>query len=149
MRTDWLDAVDAEARTWLNTPYASGGRVKGVGVDCGGLIYETYNPVCGPFPEFPHYSPDWGVHKHDEKYLDFIMPFVRQIGVAVPGCISLFHLGLNYAHAAILLKGGDYIHAWGRTRNGRCTLDKPRTLIYMARQFSDGFPPKHFIPKDA
>jgi cell wall-associated NlpC family hydrolase len=149
MRTDWIDYVDTEARSWLNTPYVAGAHVKGVGADCGGIIYEIFNPVCGPFDPYPHYPPDWGVHGGPERYLDFIMPHVRELAAPLPGCISMFHIGVHYAHAAILLKDGNYIHAWGRTRNGRVCLDPPRLLNYMAKQHSNGFAPKHFYPKDA
>jgi cell wall-associated NlpC family hydrolase len=31
-------AIVAEARTWVDTPWKHQGRLKGVGVDCGGLI---------------------------------------------------------------------------------------------------------------
>ena len=31
----------AEARTWLDTPFRAQGRIKGVGVDCGGLLVCT------------------------------------------------------------------------------------------------------------
>lgn len=34
-------AVIREARSWIGTPYHHQGRVKGVGVDCGGLIIEV------------------------------------------------------------------------------------------------------------
>lgn len=33
--------VIAEARTWLGTPFHHQGRVKGVGVDCAGVVLET------------------------------------------------------------------------------------------------------------
>src|SRR5262245_33676873 len=32
------DQIIAEARTWLRTPFRHQGRVKGVGVDCAGLV---------------------------------------------------------------------------------------------------------------
>ena len=35
------DAVVAEARTWLDTPFRHQGRLKGVGVDCLGIIVEV------------------------------------------------------------------------------------------------------------
>ncbi|WP_436904878.1 hypothetical protein [Acinetobacter johnsonii] len=33
-----------EALTWLGTPYHHQGRVKDVGVDCGTLLCEVYEP---------------------------------------------------------------------------------------------------------
>jgi cell wall-associated NlpC family hydrolase len=149
MRSDWIDYVDTEARTWIGTPYVSGAHLKGVGADCGGIIYEIFSPICGPFAPYPHYPPDWSVHGGPESYLDFILPHVRPIPAPAPGGIALFHLGLRYAHAAIVLKDGNFLHSWGRTRHGHVCIEQPRVVNYMVKRFSDGFPPKYFYPKDA
>lgn len=132
-----------EARTWESTPYVPGARVKGVGTDCGGILYELYNPYFGPFPPFPNAPPDWALHNEDERYLDFIMPYVVETKTVQPGGFSLFHMGLVYAHAAIFLDDGYYIHAWGRLREGRVTKTKPRVMKALAKDF----PIKHFYPK--
>ncbi len=50
---EWRDWIIAEAKTWKGTPYQHKGRVMGVGVDCGGMIYQTYTPLLGPFKPFP------------------------------------------------------------------------------------------------
>jgi cell wall-associated NlpC family hydrolase len=115
----WRDLVIADALTWKFTPYQHKGRRKGVGVDCGGLLYEVYNPLLGPFAPFPDsYAPDWGAHKEDnEIYLDFIMPYVVEVNGPQRGGFSLFHYGRNYSHAAIWT-GKNYIHAFGRSNVG-------------------------------
>jgi cell wall-associated NlpC family hydrolase len=144
----WREQVCATAREWEDTPYVPKGRVKGVGVDCGGLLYEVYNPICGDFPPMPDdYSADWSVHEQNERYLSFIMPFVQEIKEPLPGDFSLFHLGLNYAHAAILLDNGRYIHAWGRLRSGRVTQTPIRVMNGMVKITGNGFPARHFTPK--
>jgi len=44
-----LARLDAEARSWLNTPFAARQAAKGAGVDCVHLLAEIYK-VCGLFP---------------------------------------------------------------------------------------------------
>lgn len=142
---NWRELAITEAKTWESTPYVPKARVKGVGVDCGGLLYEVYNPLFGPFPPMPNdYSADWCVHEYNERYLDFIMPFVHEVPSVKPGGFSLFHQGLNYAHAAIMLDNGRYIHAWGRLRQGRVTQSPVRVMMAMPGQ--NKFKPRHFEP---
>lgn len=123
---EWRDALLAEAQTWKWTPYQHRGRVKGVGVDCGGLIYELYNPWFGPFKPFPNdYPPDWAAHKEgNELYLDFIRPYVEEVKKVPPAGFTLFHYGRNFSHAAIWT-GRRYLHAFGRTNAGCVKEDMP------------------------
>ena len=116
---EWRDWGVNEARIWKFTPYQHKGRVKGVGVDCGGLLYETYCPLLGPFKTFPEdYAPDWAAHKDgNELYLDFILPYVQQVAAVPKGGFTLFHYGRNYSHAAIW-SGKSYVHAFGRNNVG-------------------------------
>lgn len=133
-----------EARTWEGTRYMPGCKLKGVGTDCGGILYELYNPYFGPFPPFPNAPPDWALHSSTERYLDFVMPFVQEVRQIAPGGFSLFHMGLAYAHAAIMLDDGYYIHAWGRLREGAVTRTKKRVMQALVKP---DFPARHFIPK--
>jgi len=118
---NWRNDIVVEARTWLNTPYHHKGRVKGVGVDCGGLIYEVYKKVLGippePFPD--NYAEDWGLHKEDnELYLNFIMPYVQQTSKLMPGDLVVFQFGRAFAHGTIYIGNDEVIHAYGRTGFG-------------------------------
>ena len=121
----WRDAVIIEAETWLNTPYHHKGRVKGVGVDCGGLLYELYQPWLGPFKPFPtDYSADWAAHRDgNELYLDFVMPYVEQVPQVPKAGFTLFQYGRNFSHAAIWC-GKRYIHAFGRSNVGMVKYDR-------------------------
>lgn len=115
----WRQRVVDDARSWKFTPYHHKGRVKGVGVDCGGLLYEVYGTYLGPFPPFPDtYPPDWSLHRDNEIYLDFIMPFVEEVHAPIAGGFSLFKYGRNFAHAAIYTHKRTYIHAYGRNNVG-------------------------------
>jgi cell wall-associated NlpC family hydrolase len=112
-------SVLAEVRSWLNTPYEHKGRVKGVGVDCGGLLYEVYGKILNsqlkPFPT--DYAPDWTLHQGEELYLNFIDEYVKPSQTPVIGCPVLFKVGRCYGHAGIVTDRG-VIHAWGRTAHG-------------------------------
>jgi cell wall-associated NlpC family hydrolase len=119
--------------------------VKGTGVDCGGLIYQVYNPHFGPFAPFPeNYPADWALHNDQERYLDFIMAYVRETSVAKVVGITLFKVARAFSHAAIYIDNNDYIHAWGRPRHGSVVQTKAKVMYAMAK---NGI--KHFYPKDA
>jgi cell wall-associated NlpC family hydrolase len=125
----WRDAVIAETRTWMWTPYRHASRVKGVGVDCGGLLYQVYDIFLGPFKGYPDYPPDWALHKaNNEIYLDFIMPYVQRVDAPVRGGFTLFQFARAFSHAAIFT-GEKYIHAWGRSTAGCVKEDSP--LFFM------------------
>lgn len=131
--------------SWYGTPYVHKGRVKGVGCDCGGFIYEVFNPFVGPFPAFPtDYPPDWALHNDNELYLDFILPFVREIPRPKAGGLTLYHIGKRYAHAALMLENGNYIHSWGRQGSCGVTITPPRVMRQYVRNYGNGFREKHF-----
>lgn len=145
MLTSVADAIVAEAHTWLGTPYVPRALIKGVGVDCGGLLYKNYEPYM-PLPPFPQdYSADWALHGDKELYLDWIAPYAVQLTAPVRGGFSVFHYGTKYAHGAIYCGGGWYIHAWGRQRQGRVAKQQVRVLMNICN--TKAFPPKHFEPK--
>lgn len=116
---EWRQWVIDEARTYKGTPYQHKGRVKGVGVDCGGMIYQIYTPLLGPFAPFPSdYAQDWSVHRDNELYLDFIKDHVISVPGPVPGGLAMIQMGRNFAHAAVCTEKRTLIHAWGRTQAG-------------------------------
>jgi NlpC/P60 family putative phage cell wall peptidase len=137
---EWRQYIIDEARTWKGTPYQHKARIKGIGCDCGGIIYQIYTPLLGPFAPFPRdYAQDWAMHNEDTRYLDFIIPHVKQIPKAVPGGLALFKVGRSFSHAAICTEKKSFIHAWGRTQHGSVVENKigffrmglvPRDVIY-------------------
>ena len=125
MHSSWRDDIVSEARTWLGTKYHHKGRVKGVGVDCGGLIYEVFKKVmgipCEPFPTV--YAEDWGLHRDDnELYLNFIMPYVVPIAIPQLGDLVVFKFGRAYAHGSIYIGNNSVIHSYGRTGRGSVVI---------------------------
>jgi cell wall-associated NlpC family hydrolase len=130
MDSDTRRSILAEAESWIGTPYHHMARCKGVGVDCGGLLYEVYNPHYGPLPAMPVYPQDWALHTENEIYLDFIAPFVREVRYPVAGGIALLQFGRNYSHACISTgdQFGWFIHAYGR--NGYGSVIKSRLQFF-------------------
>jgi NlpC/P60 family putative phage cell wall peptidase len=54
------DAIVAEARSWIGTPYQHQASLKGVGCDCLGLLRGVWRAMKGDEPELPPpYAPDW------------------------------------------------------------------------------------------
>lgn len=148
MPTDLTDddrhKICDNAMEWLDTPYSPKAHVKGVGVDCGRLVYHSFDPVVGPFGPYPEYNEDFSMHCDFERYLEFIKPYSRRVKKPKFGDITLFHFGLVYAHAAILLPDGRYIHAFGKRRHGRVTISKERMMLAMNSQFGNGYVPQHY-----
>lgn len=136
--------VIAEARSWIGTPYHHKGRVKGVGVDCGGMVYACYEPHyhLKPFPD--DYPADWCLHDQQELYLDWISPYVSEVRHPVPGGLSLFRFGKCYAHAAIYTEKNTFIHAYGRTKFGQVKED-PLTFFRVGGLIR---PVRHFDTRD-
>ncbi len=136
----WRQWIVDQTRDWMYTPYQHKGRIKKVGVDCGGLLYEIYNPLLGPFRPFPEdYSADWSMHVKQELYLDFIGPYVSEVPKPQIGGFSLFYFGLNYSHAGIYIGGGQYVHAYGTNRSGGV---RKNGALFFKRHTEK--PPKHF-----
>jgi len=115
------NAVVAEARRWVGTPYHHGQMVKGPqgGVDCAMLMAGVFQAV-GYLPPFDvnHYPPDWFLNNRAERYLGVVLEYAREIEEADvgPGDVVMFCLGADrtrYAHGAIVDDPGmpNIIHA--------------------------------------
>ncbi|MEA4835374.1 MAG: hydrolase [Anaeromusa sp.] len=110
------ESVVAEAKAWLNTPYHSGARLKGVGVDCGQLLIGVYENAgflqqgeCEPGA----YAFDWHLHRSEEKYLSWVQKYCDLIdGDPLPGDIAVFQFGRCISHAGIVIAWPVIIHAY-------------------------------------
>lgn len=113
-------AIVAEARSWLLTPYRHQASLRGVGVDCLGLVRGVWRGVIGGEPQVtPAYTPDWAEALGEETLLEAARVHLREIapGAARAGDVLLFRMGLGSVakHAAIVTGGDTIIHAyWGR-----------------------------------
>lgn len=119
MDTETRASILAEARSWLGTPFHHKGRIKHVGVDCGGFIYEVYSKFF-PLKPFPSsYAEDWALHRdNNEIYLDFIKDYVVEIAAPIPAGLVMFQVGRAFSHGTIYTERDTYIHAYGRTQMG-------------------------------
>ena len=108
--------IVAEARSWCGTPYHHMARIKGVGVDCLQILIGIYSAV-GLVPQDidPGYYPnDWMLHRSDERYLDGVSRYARELpdgSEAKPGDFVVYLFGRCYSHSAIVLEPGLYVHA--------------------------------------
>lgn len=110
------------ARTFLETPYVLGGRVKGAGVDCATLI-GCYLEECGfcNREELGVYGHDWFCHATDERYmLRLIRHAPRTLDAicqgtvdAKPGSLVLFKVAESrlFNHGGIITNWPLIIHA--------------------------------------
>ena len=110
------DAIVAEARAWIGTPYLHQASLKGVGCDCLGLLRGVWRAVVGEEPEAPApYTPDWA----EAGRRDTLVEAARRHLVEVesrdirPGDILLFRWrdGLPAKHCAIATAPDRMIHA--------------------------------------
>jgi cell wall-associated NlpC family hydrolase len=142
-------AVVAEARSWLRTPYHHMGRVKGAGVDCATLLAEVYTRAgIVPAVEIPYYPPDWHLHQNAERYLNFILAHATEVfpGVAQgeaesrpsPSCeakpkpadVALWRFGKCFSHGAIVVEWPLVIHAY----SGKgCILEDAERAVWLSR----------------
>lgn len=110
---DWREQILAEAKTWLNTPYHSMARVKGAGVDCGQFILAVYIS-CGLIEpvETGAYSPEWHLHRGEEKYLLWVKTYCNPVDEPEPGDIMMYQFGRCQSHGGIYMGDGEIIHAF-------------------------------------
>jgi cell wall-associated NlpC family hydrolase len=108
-------AVVIETSTWLQTPYHSGARIKGVGVDCGQLligVFENAGVIPAGSCDPGQYSPEWHLHRSEEMYLGWVEKYCKPVDVAQPGDIAVFQFGRCVSHAGIVIDWPRIIHAY-------------------------------------
>lgn len=105
------DAVLAEARRWLGTPFRHQADVRGEGVDCVMLLVRVYHAAgCIPPIDPRPYPRGWFLR--DSRYLDWLAPYtVPREGPPQPADVACFQVGRAPAHAAIVVAWPRVIHA--------------------------------------
>jgi cell wall-associated NlpC family hydrolase len=110
------NAIIAEARSWVGTPYLHMGRRKGVGCDCATFIAEVFHAV-GLISQvqIDGYAPFWHLHRSEERYLtqvlDYAVEFNPMREPPLPGDIALWRYGRTYSHGAIIVSWPEIIEA--------------------------------------
>ncbi|HVT35708.1 MAG TPA: NlpC/P60 family protein [Nevskiaceae bacterium] len=125
--------IIAAARGWLGTPFRHQGRVRGVGVDCLGL-------VIGVARELALVAPDFDVPPYGREPLNGLLlnglrgqlvPCAEQ-----PGAVALVRWYREPQHVGILTADGTMVHAWDSA--GACVEHRysapwrKRTVAYFA-----------------
>ena len=110
--------IVTEARSWIKTPYHHAARIKGVGVDCGQLLYGVYIDGCGLVPPFDveAYPNDWMMNRSEERFMRYITSHADEVDTPRPGDIALYMVGKCHAHAAIVVEWPTVIHADSKSR---------------------------------
>ena len=111
MLTDRQRIIIEQARTWLGTPFAHQGRVKGLGVDCGGLLVCVGREVGVEVADTPAYSmsPDPEIFR--SMLADYCYPISKD--EMAPGDVVWISFAGEPRHVAFVTDIG-LLHAWGR-----------------------------------
>lgn len=117
------EQIVAETRRWIGTPYHKAAMLRGVGCDCGTLLYCVYRDlgIIAPDVDLGLFSHDWFHHASDERYFLKVMREVPKVieticyrsTVALPGSIVLTKCvqSKRYNHGGIVTKWPKVIHA--------------------------------------
>lgn len=100
-------AVIAEAKTWLSTPYLAQARVKGAGADCATSLIAFFADA-GMIEDFKPepYSVQWALHHRTERYIGHVLNHAVEITEAevLPADIVMFKNGNAYGHGALIVE---------------------------------------------
>lgn len=113
----------AVALSWEGTPYVTGARVKGAGIDCATFLAEYLIEIgAAPAIELFVYAQDWFCNTEKELYFDELSKYAtcvwegRCLGTppAQPGDIVLFRVAKSrlYNHGAIITGWPRALHAF-------------------------------------
>lgn len=111
-----LDIVK-EARTWLNTPFRHQARLKGVGVDCLGVVIGVCKALklAEGYDDITNYSRRPNSQKIQAEIIKYGVPI--NLSDSMPGDIGLFKFTKEPQHFAIFTDIG-ILHAYSDA--GKC-----------------------------
>lgn len=122
------NAVVAEAKTWLGTPWHHRAAVRGAGCDCALFPLKVYQAVglVEEGVEVADYPPDWALHRDEERYLAMVERFGAPIALeqAAAGDFIVWRYGRAFSHGGIVVAPGQVIHAYRKV--GCVTIDDYR-----------------------
>jgi len=107
-------AVVEAARKWIGTPYHHNAMVPHAGIDCATLLVASFKGagLIGDI-QLPLYSPQWHLHRDEDKYLDFIKRFCVEVErPPIIGDIVVWKFHRCFSHGAIVVDWPTVIHAF-------------------------------------
>ncbi len=126
-----MNAVVAEARSWIGTPYVAGASRRGGGCDCLGLVRGVWRTMVGPEPSYPRQPTDAPVST------DVLIHGLRDHMRMVPAD-HVLHEGQNLVfdlrgatgggHLGVLCRSGDgwtFLHSYSGRGVTESTLSDP------------------------
>ncbi|AMK19327.1 NlpC/P60 family protein [Sphingobium sp. MI1205] len=125
------DAIVAEARSWIGTPFHWEASVKGVGCDCKGLVAGVARAL-GLTEAESVFARATAYHRSiDAAYLrQGLAALFDQAEEARPGDVLLLRVGGKAQHLAILTEPGRMIHTYGK--GPKCVVEVPMGAIWCA-----------------
>ncbi|MCW5936716.1 MAG: C40 family peptidase [Fimbriimonadaceae bacterium] len=109
----WLRRrIVREARSWIGTPWHHCGRVKGVGVDCAGLVLASWQAARLTVTDPGRYS----MCDETELFMNVALGCARAVEEPRPGDVLLFTRrspsSPMYHHLGVWTGDGSFVHAW-------------------------------------
>lgn len=116
------------ARTYINTQHMHGGRLKGIGIDCVGLLVCSINELGGNIPLDISYT------KNDEfrKLIVNLRRFFDKVENYEPGDVLVFRNEDMHNHVAIYTEKCTIIHAYDSLALNR-VVEEPYTCKWDMR----------------
>lgn len=107
-----MNAVTAAARGWLGTPFHHQARVRGVGVDCIGLVIGTARDAGDLLGPYDFYS--YGPSPNPQVLLKEVNDNLRRSGALREGSVLLFRIMREPQHFGIYLgpSTNTFVHAY-------------------------------------
>lgn len=110
-----VDVFIEEARSWIGTPWQHQARLKGIGVDCVGVVQKSYEKATGKKCEYEinyHRIPPIGREERLEEILGVY--FDKKEGKELErGDVMLFSFKNKLSnHVGIYTGDGNMVHAW-------------------------------------
>ena len=117
MTPEQIEAVVAEAKSWIGCPYHHAARVKGHGIDCGMLLIEVYARA-GIVETFDvgFYTSDWYFHRDEETYTGWLGKYADPVDQGEVGDIAVYRFGRTASHGGIIVAPDYLVHAYRPAR---------------------------------
>ncbi|WP_189435586.1 peptidase P60 [Pseudovibrio japonicus] len=111
------EALLAEARSWIGTPYKHQASRKGAGCDCLGLIRGLYRFLHNREPAIPaNYAPEWADLNNEDQLLIAARQYLDEVPETSPkpAQVLLFRWAPHYPckHLGLMSAQDRFIHAY-------------------------------------